>query len=248
MAEYSLLSNAPITEALIDIRIKIKADFKVEQFLSLHDIISEQYPGKREQFRQEGTFEFKQGEPPGVFDTEIHRGYVFTSADNKQVFQARRDGFTFHRLRPYETWETFRDEAFRLWKFYRDLTSPELVRVALRYINNFDLPFFPQPFYDFKAYLTAPPTRPEGLPQFAISFLTRVVMSDPETDSVAILTQALEQGINPKLLPIILDIDLFKQKELISEEDAWQTLEKLRDLKNKIFFASITEKTKGLFQ
>jgi uncharacterized protein (TIGR04255 family) len=41
---------------------------------------------------------------------------------------------------------------------------------------------------------------------------------------------------------------VFKQKEVISEEEAWQTLEKLRHFKNKIFFASITEKAKELFQ
>ena len=35
--------------------------------------------------------------------------------------------------------------------------------------------------------------------------------------------------------------------EGISEKDAWDTLEKLRHFKNKIFFESITEKTKEIF-
>jgi len=247
MAEYSLLRNAPITEALIDIRVKIKADFNVQQLLSLHDVIAGQYPRKNEQFQYEGNFEFKQGESSSSGSGTLN-GYVFTSADNKQVFQARRDGFTFHRLRPYEQWDTFRDEVFRLWKLYKDLISPEIVRVALRYINKLDIPLFPQPLLDFNEYLTATPIVPEGLPQGVSSFLTRVVINDPETNAVAILTHAFEQTVDPKFLPIILDIDLFKQKEVISEEDAWQILEELRRLKNKIFFASITEKTKELFQ
>jgi uncharacterized protein (TIGR04255 family) len=45
-----------------------------------------------------------------------------------------------------------------------------------------------------------------------------------------------------------LDIDVFKQRDVIGEEDAWQTLEALRDFKNKIFFESITEKAKELFK
>jgi len=47
VAEYTILPKAPITEALIDIRIKIKEDYKVEQLLPLYDLISGQYPEKK---------------------------------------------------------------------------------------------------------------------------------------------------------------------------------------------------------
>ena len=41
-------------------------------------------------------------------------GYIFASSDERQIFQARLDGFSFSRLAPYDRWETFRDEARRL--------------------------------------------------------------------------------------------------------------------------------------
>jgi uncharacterized protein (TIGR04255 family) len=248
MAEHSALRNAPITEALIDIRIGIKEGFDVNRFLSLHEAIANQYPGKKTRHKWEGRFELKRGEALVSAGTEAVDGYIFTSTDEKQLFQARIDGFTFNRLRPYEKWDSFRDEAFRLWRLYRDLTSPEIIRVALRYINKFDIPLFPHPLRDFNEYLTAAPIVPEDLPQGVSSFLTRVVIHDPSIDAAAIITQALEQVIDPKFLPIILDIDAFRQKEVLSEEEAWLTLEKLRHLKNRIFFASITEKAKELFQ
>jgi len=248
MIEYPLLRNAPITEAIIDIRIKLKEDFEVERFLTLYDAISGQYPEKKTRHKWEGRFEFKKGEGPISSGSETIDGYIFTSADAKQVFQARIDGFTFNRLRPYEKWETFRDEAFRLWKLYRDLVSPEILRVAVRSINKFDIPLFPQLTLDFNEYLTAAPLVPEGLPQGVNSFLTRVVIYDPGLDATAIITQAFEQIVDPKFLPIILDIDVFQQKEVISEEEAWQALEELRHFKNKIFFASITDKAKELFR
>ncbi len=230
MAEYSLLKNAPITEALIDIRARIKEDFDVNRFLSLYDAIIGQYPEKKTRHKWEAQFEFKKGDAP-------------ISSGKETV-----DGFTFNRLKPYDKWETFRDEALRLWQLYRELVSPDIVRVALRYINKFDIPLFPHHMGDFNEYLTAAPIVPEGLPQGVSSFLTRVVINDPETEAAAIITQAFEQIIDPKFLPIIFDIDVFKQKEVISEEEAWQTLEKLRHFKNKIFFESITEKAKELFQ
>lgn len=248
MAEYSLLRKAPITEALIDIRIKMKEGFDVERFQYLSDAICGQYPDKKARHRWEGRFEFKKGEGPVSSGAETIDGYIFTSSDGKQVFQSRVDGFTFNRLKPYDKWESFRDEARRLWQLYSNLVEPDIVRVAVRYINKFNIPLFPQPLRDFNEYLTAAPIVPEGLPQGVSSFLSRVVIHDTETDADAIITQAFEQIVDPRFIPIILDIDVFKQRELISEEEAWQILEKLRHLKNSIFFKSITEKTKELFK
>ena len=245
MAKYTHLEKAPITEALIDFRIKVKDDLRVEQLESIYNSISGQYPDKKVRHKWEGKFEFKKGEPPVSLGTETIDGYIFTSADKKQIFQARIDGFTFSRLKKYETWENLRDEAHKLWQIYREATSPEITRAALRYINRMEIPLSGK---DFSEYLTAAPIIPEGLPQGVSSFLTRVVIREPSIDAAAIITQALEQVVNPNFIPIILDIDVFKQKsEGISEKDAWDTLEKLRHFKNKIFFESITEKTKEVF-
>jgi len=243
--KYLILSKAPIAEALIDIRVKARETLKVEQFDSIYNSISKEYPVKKTRSKWEGRLEFKKGESSLSAATETIDGSIFTSGDQKQIFQARLDGFTFNRLKPYETWERFRDEARRLWEKYREVTSPEITRVALRYINKME---FPLPVKNFGDYLTAPPTVPADLPQGVSSFLTRVVIHEPDINAAGIITQALEQIINPNVLTIILDIDVFKQKsEGIKEEDAWQTLEKLRHFKNKIFFESITEKAKELF-
>jgi uncharacterized protein (TIGR04255 family) len=244
--EYPILQKAPITEALIDIRIKGKDDSYLRHLKALHEKVSVQYPQVKERHKWEGKFEFRKGVGPSSAATEKIDGYMFTSDDKKQLFQARLDGFTFNRLRPYDKWVTLRDEAFRLWQIYKELLLPEIVRVAVRYINKFDIP---STMRDFNEYLVAPPIIPSGLPQGIVSFLNRVVIHDPETDASAIVTQAFEQIVDPKYLPIIFDIDVFRQKsEGIDEVDAWETLDKLRDFKNKIFFQSITDKTKELFQ
>lgn len=245
MAKYTHLEKAPITEALIDIRIKVRDNLRVEQLESIYNSISGQYPDKKARHKWEGKFELKKGEPPVSLGTETIDGYIFTSADQKQIFQARIDGFTFSRLKPYGTWEQLRDEAHKLWQIYRETTSPEITRAALRYINKMEIPLSGK---DFSEYLTSAPIIPEGLPQGVSSFLTRVVIHEPLINAAAIITQALEQVVNPNFIPIILDIDVFKQKsEGLSEKDAWDTLEKLRHFKNKIFFESITEKTKEVF-
>jgi len=243
---YQTLANAPITEALIDIKIRIKDDFDLNRLQSLYAFISDTYPDKKPQQKWESKLEFKPDGPITTTSGGQVFGYVFNSADKKQIFQAKLDGFTFNRLKPYDTWESFRNEAKRLWQFYSQLMAAEITRVAVRYINRFNIPL---PIKDFNEYLVAAPIVPDILPQGVFSFLTRVVIVNPEINANAIITQALEQAKEPSSVPIVLDIDAFRyNREGIKEEEAWVLLEKLRDFKNDIFFSSITDKAKELFR
>lgn len=230
MEEYPILTKAPITEALIDIRV---------------ELIKTQYPEKQAQKISQIKFEPKAEELVKSSKSEI-TGYRYISSDKKQIVQARLDGFTFSRLHPYIRWEALRDEACRLWRLYKDIASPDsITRVAVRYINNLNIPM---PIRDFGDYLTAPPTIPEGLPQGVSSFLTRTIIHEPSFGANAIITQVLEQ-IVADVAPIILDIDVFKlQPKGIEEEDAWETIEKLRHFKNKIFSSSITNRLKEMYK
>lgn len=247
MSKYSVLPHAPITEALIDIRVKLPLDFKVDRLNSMHDLISDQYPDRKEVKKHKSVIEFKKGEVPKLTEEgDKLIGYRYTSSDKLQVIQTGIDGFTFSRLKPYETWQKFHDEAYRLWQLYKDTTSPELIsRVALRYINKIDIPL---PMKDFSEYLTASPIVPKGLPQGVSSFLTRTVIPEPSMKATAIITQALENMVDLNFAPIILDIDVFKQEpDGIKKENVWKVIDNLRDFKNEIFFNSITKKLKELF-
>lgn len=245
LTEYPTLKNAPATEALIDIRVKLPSDVQVEKIDSIYESIKVQYPERQEQRISEVKFEPKEEEIVKSSGAKIN-GYRYISSDKKQIVQTRLDGFTFSRLHPYITWDSLRDEAFRLWTIYRDITSPEsIIRVALRYINNLNISL---PIRDFEDYLTAPPTVPNVLPQGVSSFLMRVVIHEPSLGANAIITQALEPIVTDKA-PIILDIDVFRQQPSgIGEKDAWELIEKLRHFKNKIFFNSITDKLKEMYK
>lgn len=245
MTKYPILKKAPITEALIDIRLKLPTAFDVAKIDSIYKSISDRYPEKQELRQIEAQIDIKKKESVKTSATKV-TGYRYISPDGKQILQARLDGFTVSRLKPYIRWEQLRDEAFRLWKLYRDITSPErITRVAVRYINNLNIPM---PIRDFGEYLTAPPIVPPELPQGVSSFLTRVVIHEPSIGANAIITQALDQIVTD-VAPIILDIDVFKsQSDGIEEEDTWEIIEKLRHFKNKIFFTSITDKLKEMYK
>lgn len=239
MATCRHLNNAPITEGLIEIRVtpsaEIKSAFQIEK---LHESLRNNYPNKK--LQQEFKLEILAGPPHQEKKESRFIGYRLTSLDEKQVIQAWLDRMTFSRLRPYQTWESLFEEAQKVWKAYAEVVQPEAItRVATRFINTIEIPL---PIRDFNDFLTSPPEIPERLPQALTSFFTRVVLPDPKTGAVAIITQSLETAVSPNVVPVLLDIDVFVERPFDSQEDAWVTLNKLREIKNLIFFESVTDK------
>ena len=173
-------------------------------------------------------------------------GYRLLSEDGRHIVQIRKDGFTFSRLQPYETWEGLRAEAKKAWQVYVNTVLPETVsRIAVRYINVLELPL---PIGDLSDYVTAPPQLPPGLSQKVTSFFTRIVFSDPSINAAGILTQVVE-GVIADKAPFVLDIDVFRETECAADgDDCWNTLEKLRELKNQVFFEAITDRTAESFE
>ncbi len=245
MAKQRYLKNAPIVEALIDIRAKNPSSFQVKEFSSLRETLKEDYPTVDERRLLEWKGEIAGKQIAQTIEDKGLSGYFFKASDGKSVVQFRGDGFTFSRLAPYRKWETVLSEATRLWKLYSSKALPEVItRIAVRYINRLELLL---PIYDFSDYLTAPPPIPDSLPQEVSQFLTKVVIQ--ESDITANIIQALERSSTPDHVAIILDIDVFKLRETGFDENSfWAEFEQLRELKNRIFFESITEKAARLYE
>lgn len=244
MARQRHLSKAPIREAVIDIRVNPTVPF--ETIGGLRDQLKEKFPATENMSRRTFGFEFGGSEFKTSSVDKGPWGVKLTSGDGKHIVQLRLDGFTFSRLPQYLTWEDMRTEAAAIWKNYVESVRPEKVtRVALRYINMMN---FPLPIADFKEYLTAPPEVPNALPQAVASFFSRVVIVDNANGTAAVVTQALEAVVEGKA-SVILDIDAFKEFEVSGDSDSvWETIEILRNFKNRIFFESITERTAELFE
>jgi uncharacterized protein (TIGR04255 family) len=250
MVEATRFPNAPITEALLDIRVTLPAQTDLAKLATFHDSIKQKYPSKQERLAWRGHVEIKASPVPEVSQSATGGpdGYLFTSVDDRQVVQARLDGFTFSRLKPYDKWTTLRDEAQELWQHYVRIASPETVtRVALRYINRIEIPL---PMRDFKDYILTTPEIAPDLPQGLGSFFMRLVIPDPKAQAVAIVTETMEPiDESRNRLPLILDIDVFRIAAFNIQDNAmWEAFEYLHDLKNDIFFKSITLKAKELFQ
>lgn len=246
MRDWPRFPNAPITEALLDIRVKLPPAINLQRLATFQDGVKDRYPNRRERSSWQGGFEIKEEGLAVVQPSGGPDGYLFTSADGRQIVQARLDGFTFNRHKPYDKWKTFRDEARQLWERYLKIATPEIVsRVALRYINRINIPL---PIKDFKEYILTTPEIAPNLPQGLSTFFMRLVIPDEKSKSIAIVTETIEPA-RENMLPLIFDIDVFREATFEPPgQQIWEEMEELRQLKNEIFFNSLTEKAKELFK
>ncbi len=247
--EYPQLSKAPIVEAVIDFRVTLPSDFKLDAFQPLRSQLAKDYPGFEEQQIVEQTIKQAPGSAAEVSTrfSGIH-GYRLLSSDGKNVVQLRRDGFTFSRLNPYTRWDEVFAEAWRLWCMYIEAAGPlELSRIAVRYINRMLLPL---PFSNPEKYLKAPPVTAEGWPTEMNSFLSRVVMTESESDVSVTVIQAFEPQVPGQSgVALIFDIDAYADVSLPPDDvTIRQRFGKLREMKNRVFFNGLTTKTIDLFR
>ena len=252
------LNNAPVVEAIIDFRVRLPADFNIDRFKAAHPQFQNEYPNVEVRKLIEHKIEHAPGKEPShsVKDYGIH-GYLFRSAaDGANIAQFRRDGFSFNRLKPYTSWEQVFPEASRLWKLYVEICQPiDVSRVSVRYINRLMLP---GPPLEFSEFLAAPPALPgrgasalaglrhggAGAPEFVSGFVSRVILSDPDSKITTAVMQALEPPTENRYVPVILDIDVFQENVSNLPTDALLArFESLREMKNRAFFGSITNKT-----
>ena len=248
MARNRHLPNAPISEALIDIRVVYPDEVDVNLFGSIPSNIASLFPTKKAIKSLVAGFRLNMEEASTQSLDESIVGYRYESEDTTKVVQMRKDGFTFSKLKPYENWEALCREAKELFNVYLEIAEPSSIsRVAVRYINHLNVPFGSGTF-EFDDYLTSAPQVPDELPQGITSFLNRVILPKPAIGAVAIINQALESLIDQTSVPIILDIDAFIQDDISIDDNLWVLFEELHAFKNEIFFSYITEKTAGLYE
>lgn len=248
MAKQRHLRNAPITEALIDIKVTHAEGLTFAGLKNAIEALDSGYYVKNP--ISEGTFAFTlapEGTPQTSADS-VQVGLRLHSADEKFVAQFRLGGFTLSRLPPYEKWGNLLEEARRLWAIYVESLAPtRIARVATRFINNLNLPL--EPGESFQTYLHKLVDVPDEAPQVVDAFFQRFHLVDAGSGARVILTLALDGIPVAGGIPVILDVDAFVAVNLKpADPELWATLERLRELKNRSFFGTITEHAAELYQ
>lgn len=247
MKKVTTFPNPPITEAVIDIRVTLPKEVTIEQLAIFQEDIKKSFPIKKPRFA--GEFQIKIGATPEISTTSNRNdGFLFYSQDGKKIVQARLDGFTFNKLKPYSNWENFSREAKYLWGHYLAIAKPiNVVRLSLRYINKIEIPL---PFKDFKEYILTIPDIAPGIPSNISGLFTQLTIQNPEIKAQANIIETIKKVTSDRgTLPFIFDIDVSRNAILESSSpEIWDILDQLRNFKNQIFLNSLTSKAKELFK
>jgi uncharacterized protein (TIGR04255 family) len=232
MAEYPHLTKAPITEAVIDVRVEPRPDLTMADLELFAQQVVDAFPDATPIYQ--GQVEVS-GTDVGM-KPETTLGKIFWTKAKDQAVQTRINGFTFNIVNHYDRWVVHRDQARRLWDRYCTTARPVVVkRCALRYINKISIPVGD----DIQAYVRVFPHLPIEVSPGMEEYLMRIVVPLGD-DRRCTITQVLP---NPKDAPtgnLVLDLDVYVDRDFSPDsEDLWREFEVLHDLKNRCFFESM---------
>jgi uncharacterized protein (TIGR04255 family) len=239
---YPHLSRAPITEALLDMRVELASDAALDQIAAAFgDEVRADFPHE-EPIRQLQAQVGITGGVPGVTSSETRIGSIFWADPRIRAVQARRDGFSVNHLAPYKDWDALRAEAERYWGAYRRAARPiRVLRCGVRFINRIELPVGDE----LRVHLKTFPEVGGTLPPLLDEYLLRVAV--PFGSRRAVITQATlpaENAAESTKRAIILDVDAFSDVSLAPDSPAvWAEFDELRAVKNQCFFGSLDEST-----
>ena len=240
-------SKAPIVEAIVDIQVKMAEGFSHEAFNAVHSKLSDSFPTKLPiQMVQMGMEPDAQAEGNLQFSSsKTDLGLWLTNKDNSRILQVRENGFTYSHLPPYTSWEVLRAEAYEAWGIFVELCNPQIVtRCALRFVNRIEIP---KPSIELHDYFYLYPEIPKGIPQDVSGMFMQLQMPQKDLEGIATINQAVAEPTSPGTVSVLLDFDLFQVREYAPEDEAiWHYLDKLRDRKNELFEACITDETRRL--
>lgn len=229
------LKNAPIAEAIAQVNFQSPGEVRMTDLKKWVGDIR----GFNEEHIQE--MQIKAGHTPDV----SQYGFKFFNPGTKEFLQATRNFFAYSRTSKYTEWLDFRNTASaRLISFLRDSQAVNVSRVALRYINKFQIPYDHE---NLDRYLRIRPVMGNLAQKRPESLTLQYTLPISDIDGRAKVGMRLERAADEKW-QVLLDIDVFVSGNFSPTEEAIVAeLDKLRDVKNDIFKESLTDETLKTF-
>lgn len=124
------LNRSPIREAVLDVFVEgVKVSARDLQAFGKR--LGDDFPTEHVSHFVSANFAVEDGEPK-TSARLVERGYQYRSPDERDVLQARIDGFSINRLASYTSGDRLFELARRWWAIYLEVAQPEAIRgVAL---------------------------------------------------------------------------------------------------------------------
>ncbi|MBR1799048.1 MAG: TIGR04255 family protein [Bacteroidales bacterium] len=241
------MKNPPVGVALAQVKLNTE-NFSIQKVDNVDRPIKNILP-----IRKEGTHVNigldKSSLPLGVSkisatsDVKIAT-YIYFSKEQKTKLEISGDTITYVSEDRYQGWDVFKGSVLEfLGILERVFGQFEIQRTSIRFINRFSFPDFDTPEDYINTFISA---TGESQPYPLRKYGFRLIMDIPDTDTYSVVNHNVERVVDGKFL-YTFDIDVLNnQKLLFSIDSIDNNLDNLREIKNNIFFNTLTEKTLSL--
>lgn len=252
-AEIPKLEKPPIVEALLAICGPSTAAWDSKTLPDRIRAVLPDYP-QVELFNSASvSFQFQPNANPQVgqpatatsaFEDKGWEGIRLATAEPSRTIVVQRGMVLLSWLAPYPGWSSLRDEMLRIWRLLGPVLEFSRVdRVETRYINQLEVPI-ENGWVDFPSYFTGIGTPPKGMKWGP--FVNQVMLAVAEDPLVGVNLVRMAQPPStqsPTTVPLVLDLMATRNEHGNTEEGRLRAVfSALHDLKNHVFFESVSER------
>ena len=239
--------RAPITEAVINIHATfdpVPSAQAIEAFgRGLKDYFPHQHAVKALKIAM-----VAEGDSLSSNTSSSGAGVRIATERNDRVLQLRPSEFIYSHLPPYTEWTKFRDEAAELWAKVSAAFNPKRVnRTAVRYINRIVVPTH----VDLDKYLNLTPRLLSHVCEDVEGYFMQLLLPqrDIHPECKCVINTGIEESQVQDCMNVLFDVDVFvPHADGIAIDAIWPLLERLRDRKNDIFEAAITDEVRRIIK
>jgi len=246
------LVNPPIKEAIFAIYFTDIIGVEKLNNFQVTDYVRTKYPIIKPNYKFQVTNKnpvSSNSNKPEIHTTHHQEGYTLQcESDGNNLIQVFPTHLSYHNFNKYAGWDSMYSELKEIWKvFCESVGKNNISRLNVRYINQLLLPL---PLKNgFGDYIKLLPQIPSNLNQSVNNFFMQVNIPDASNEMQGTITETiLPNPKHPNSLNFLIDLSVLKQGPFeCSGSKIWDSLTKMREFKNELFFSCITEEAENLF-
>lgn len=247
---WPALTNPPVVVALFQIKIEAPNDKTTLLSKCNREFFKDDFPVCSNNI-QVGLDIGNSKIPLG--ESKIHTKYnatlgsiLYSTKDQRTKLEISDNSLTYIDENEYLGWGSFKKNVVNvLLKMDTFIFDYKIVRTSIRFINRFLLPDFDNPsdYFNTQISTSASTDQINSYPIRQYGFKLQVDV--PNTDTYALINHTVE-SVGQEFL-YTFDIDVLDRSDIVYNIDTIDSkMEHLREVKNNIFFGTITEKTQAL--
>ncbi len=240
-------TRAPITEAVIEIRIDSSLDQAEIEKASAKFLAH--YP--QDQRIDNVTFAVRLANELGsATKTRVNRniGYRRSTLDLTHLLVLLPSSLMVSQLAPYPGWDEFYRRFCRDWRIWKKAIGFKTIsRVGVRYINRIDIPVQNESV-EHEAYLNVYPKLPDIIGKVG-RYAVQAVSYFEDIGCTLTLNSAVVPAPILDHASFVIDQDIAREIDPPQSDKAiFQLLNEIRTKKNAVFEACVTDRARELFQ